>query len=276
MKIRSEQLNYFCQLNIEKFNVNTLDDAYKFVQQIAKGHYENFPVGSILIPKKLIKYIYTIYTFARIGDDISDEISKTNPTEALILLNKYEECLNNCINENEINNPIFLALKDTIIKNKLPLDLFKRLIIAFRRDIHFIQSHTFDDLFDYCNYSANPIGELILRLFKENNKAIYYSNKICTALQLINFLQDLSIDLNRNRNYFPKSLLENSSINKQILNKYISIIENLLTEGKIIIKFISNFRLRYELRLIILGGRIMLYKIKKNNIKILKKRPTII
>jgi len=275
MKIQSEQLNYFCQLNIEKFNVNTLDDAYRFVQQIAKGHYENFPVGSLFVPSKIIKYIYAIYTFARVGDDISDEISKTNPTAALIFLNKYEECLDNCINENEINNPIFLALKDTIIKNKLPIDLFKRLIFAFRSDINFIQPHTFNDLFDYCNCSANPIGELILRLFKEDNKAIYYSNKICTALQLINFLQDLSIDLNRNRNYFPKSLLENSSINKQTLNKYISIIENLLTEGKIIIKFISNFRLRCELRLIILCGKIMLYKIKRNGTKILKKRPTI-
>ena len=276
MIIPTDELNLFCSLNIKKYNIQSLHNAYSFVKKIAKGHYENFPVGSILIPKKIVKYIYSIYSFARIADDIADEISKTNSNEALILLDKYEHCLNNCLNENEISNPIFLSLKDTIIKNDLPLELFKRLLIALKKDINFAQSDTFDDLFDYCNYSANPIGELILRLFKENNDdTIFYSNKICTALQLINFLQDLSVDLSRNRNYFPKSLLKNSNINKENLDEYILITQNLLNEGKAILELIKNFRLRNELRFIIFGGSIMLYKIKKYSIKILNERPII-
>jgi squalene synthase HpnC len=276
MTITIDELKIFCSLNIEKYNTQSLNTAYLFVKKIAKGYYENFPVGSVLIPKELSKYIYAIYTFLRIADDIADEISKINPVEALILLDKYENCLDNCFDENEITNPIFLSLKDTIIKNELPIELFKRLLTAFRQDINFTQPNTFDDIFNYCNYSANPVGELILRLFKENNdETIFYSNKICTALQLINFLQDLSVDLNRNRNYFPKSLLKNSSINKEILDEYTLIAQNLLNSGTTIIKLINNFRLRCELKLIILGGKIMLYKIKKYNIKLLKQRPTI-
>jgi squalene synthase HpnC len=271
MLIKPNELNYFCKLKCEKYDVNTLDDAYLFVKKIAKGHYENFPISSIFVPKKLSKFIFAIYAFARIADDIADEISMTNPAEALILLNQYENCLFHCLNTNEITNPIFLTLKDTIIKNNLPMDLFKCLLTAFRRDINFKRAENLEDLFNYCNYSANPVGELILRIFREdNNETIFYSNKVCTALQFINFLQDLSIDLNRGRNYFPKEL---SEINEKSLNKYITIIQNLLTEGKNIIKLIHNFRLRNELRLIIFGGQMMLNKIKKNGMKLLLNRP---
>ena len=274
MLISTDELNLFCSLNIEKYNTQLLTDAYSLVKKIAKKHYENFPVASILVPKRTAKYIYAIYSFSRIADDIADEISKTNSSEALFLLNKYEDCLVNCLTENKINNPIFLALKDTILENNLTLEPFKQLLKAFRKDINFKQPDTFDDLFDYCNCSANPIGELLLRLFNEyNDRTIYYSNKICTALQLINFLQDISIDINRNRNYIPKTLLTNSKIDEQVLNKYISISEELLTDGREILKLVSNFRLRCELRLIIFGGEIMLKKIKKNKKKLLEIRP---
>ena len=271
------ELSYFCLLNAEKYNVVSLDSAYTFVRKFAKQHYENFPVGSILVPKRLRKYIYSIYSFARVADDIAYEISKKSKKESLNLLNKYEYCLDNCLATNEINNPIFLALKDTIAINELPLELFKRLLKAFRQDINFLQADTFDDLFDYCNNSANPIGELILRLFKEDNeKTIFYSNKICSALQLINFLQDISIDLSRNRNYVPKELLYSSTeINEEVLNKYIAIAEKLLNDGKEILKLIKSFRLKLELYLIILGGKIMLTKIKKHKTKLLKKRPKV-
>ena len=277
MIIPTNELNLFCSLNIEKYNSQSLDIAYSFVKNIAKGHYENFPVGSIFVPKRLRKYIYSIYTFARIADDIADEISKENPSEALILLDKYKDCLTNCLSKKETNNPIFLSLEDTITENKLPIELFERLLIAFKRDIYFTQPDSFDALFDYCNYSANPVGELILRLFNENNdKTIFYSNKICSALQLINFMQDLSLDINRNRNYFPKSLLLNhSTINKDILDEYISVTQNLLNSGATIIKLISNFRLRTEIRLILFGGKIMLWKIKRYSTKLLRKRPKI-
>ena len=278
------ELYHFCSFDIEKYNVVSLDAAYSFVKKIAKKHYENFPVGSILVPKRLRKYIYSIYSFARVADDIADEISKENVENALALLDKYEYCLDNCLTANEINNPIFLALKDTIITNNLPIELFKRLLKAFRQDINFQQANTFDDLFDYCNNSANPVGELILRLFKEDNEqTIFYSNKICSALQLINFLQDISIDLKRKRNYIPKELLYSDisvneppdEINIEALNKYIAVIERLLNEGKYILKLIKSFRLKLELYLIILGGRIILTKINRTKTKLLKKRPKV-
>ena len=263
MIISVNEINIFCSLKIEKYNTESLNDAYSFCKKIAKSHYENFPVGSILVPKNIANYIYSIYAFARVADDIADEISKTNPNQSLILLKQYENCLDNCLTENAINNPIFLSLKDTILANNLPIDLFKKLLIAFERDINFMQANNFDDLLDYCNYSANPIGELILRLFKENNEdTIFYSNKICTALQLINFLQDLSADLSRKRNYIPKSLLKNTQINKEIITNYIEFIEEFLNDGKNILKLVKSFRLRNELRLIILGGKIILKKIR--------------
>ena len=297
----SADLQYLCSLTTSKYNVVSIDEAFIFCEKIAKNHYENFPVGSILIPKYLQKYFYAIYAFARIADDIADEYSKKfSKSETLKLLCEYENCLKEIYTQNknyEISNPIFVALKNTIKQFQMPITPFQKLLTAFKNDVNFKQPNDFSDLFAYCENSANPVGELLLRLFNEHNETnLHYSNCICSSLQLINFWQDLSLDLKNGRCYIPKSIVqkyfdfvtfsafeidENFVANyEQQINDIVKHIysqaKDLMNEGKNILKYINNFRFKLELRTIIWGGEILLKKIKRMKAKIFLERPKIL
>ena len=174
------------------YDVNSVDEAYSFVCNIAKQHYENFVVGSVLVPRKIRKYFFSIYAFARIADDIADELVLSAGVDAAnLLLDAYQKLLESIFDKSNnirLKNPVFIAIKDTVEKNNLSILPLVRLLSAFRQDINFKRLETFSDLFEYCNNSVNPVGELILSLFKEATpKAVHYSNCVCTALQLINF-----------------------------------------------------------------------------------------
>jgi len=264
MIITTQELPEFCKINNSIYDVNSTEEAYSFVKYITRKHYENFAVGSLLIPSSIAKYFFSIYAFARVADNIADELTLvTSRNEANKYLTQFENNLISLFDSNivlEIKNPIFLALKDTIISNNLTIDPFSRLITAFRSDIFFKTPADFNELFDYCHNSANPVGELILSLFKENTpQAIHFSNSICTALQLINFWQDLSIDLRRNRCYIPQNLINHqtdpefyynyfvtidSDRLKNILDVCYSITAEKLEDGKKIIQNINDFRLK--------------------------------
>ena len=293
--------HYLCSLNASKYKAVSIDEAFNFCKKIAENHYENFPVGSILIHKYLRKYFYAIYAFARIADDIADEYSKKfTKSETLKLLYEYENCLQQIYSQNEnseFSNPIFVALKDTVNKFQIPISPFQKLLTAFKSDVNFKQPNDFSDLFAYCENSANPIGELLLRLFDEYNETnLHYSNCICTSLQLINFWQDLSVDLRNGRCYIPKSIIKKHfdfetfcafEINEKFIANYEKQIndivqqihsqaKNLMDEGKNLLRYINNFRFKLELKAIIFGGEILLRKIKKMETKIFLKRPKIL
>ena len=166
-------------------------------------HYENFPVGSVLIPKSVRPHVYSIYAFARTADDFADEPG-LNVRERLAHLADWEARLDACLSRPD--GPIFTALAETIRAHDLPVQWLKDLLAAFRMDVTTHRHQTHEDLLAYCAFSANPIGRLILHLFGYRGEHYArYSDALCSALQLANFWQDIAIDLSRDRIYIPKT-----------------------------------------------------------------------
>jgi len=181
-----------------------LDNAYQACLRSAQSHYENFPTATRLLAKPQQLATAAIYAFARTADDIADEGS-LSPGERHARLDVIEAKLAQIENGNIPEDPLFLALADTIQQYQLPTTPFKKLLQAFRSDIDTRRYPSYTELAHYCTHSANPVGELILRLHDNWNKVTEeYSNHICTALQLINFIQDLDSDYQqRRRLYIP-------------------------------------------------------------------------
>ena len=196
-----------------------LKQAYLFCQNLAQSHYENFSVASILLPKRLRRPISVIYAFARTADDYADEGDYTSQ-ERIELLNNFSQSLIEIQSEQYTgNSPIFIALTDVIKRHSLPVQLFEDLLSAFRQDVSKSRYQTFDEVLDYCIRSANPIGRLLLHLEGQViQEQLIQSDAICTALQLINFYQDISQDLNESdRIYIPTEELEHFKISEQQL-----------------------------------------------------------
>ncbi|OGU56316.1 MAG: hypothetical protein A2X64_08775 [Ignavibacteria bacterium GWF2_33_9] len=254
------------ELTPKQNGMDNLDDAYIFCKNTSLGHYENFPVGSVILPKSVRKHVFAIYTFSRIGDDIADENYSFTPDERIENLDIFLDNLRKVLNQKiHTTNPIFLALSNSIFEKKLPILPFEKLIEAFKMDAKFTEPKNFDDLLYYCSFSACPIGELILRLFGEYNEhTAAKSDAVTSALQLINFCQDLSLDIPKGRMYIPAG--EN-------LAEMIKYSQNLLNFGIDLPKYIKNRRLKFELKLIISAGLKIQHKIEKSGDKLYKIRP---
>lgn len=283
MQIANEDLDHLIQKDGGKFNCSCADEAYAFCEKIAKGHYENFPVGSLFIPKAKRKHVFAVYCFARIADDIADELD-LDKAARLKMLNDFDALQKKGYND---GNPVFMALADTKDKLKIPDEPFTKLIRAFSRDVDFRQPEDMKDLFDYCSNSANPVGELVLRIFGlYNEKTAKYSDNICTALQLANFWQDFSLDLNKNRVYIPISLMTKYGINYidasslaknektgHLLNELYDLTQKLFEKGKPLIKYLKPLRLKWEITATIKGGESILHKTRSLGNNIFFKRP---
>lgn len=285
MKYNFSQLKELANTNSQEFNINSSDDAYLFCEKLAKSHYENFPVGTFLIPKSIRKHFYSIYAFARLADDIADENLSVAKELRHSLLSQLEHNLD--VNINTFNSPILKAVIETTNNSKVKKQDLIRLLIAFKMDINFKQPKTFEELYNYCHYSANPIGEMLLKLFEEDSEEkINLSNKICTGLQLVNFWQDISVDKLKNRCYIPinnlRSLgvyekeLDANPLRLQVcLDRLYQETENLFDEGKRLVYLVKNKRLKLELRLIISSGIRILEKCKDLKTEIIYKRPSL-
>jgi squalene synthase HpnC len=174
---------------------------------LAQDHYENFPVAPFFLAGKKRKVVALIYAFARIADDIADEGDKT-PEIRLRELNDLALLLQKSISGIPVEYAFINELATAIHEYKLPLGCFWRLLEAFKQDALFEGYADFPDLMAYCHLSANPIGQLLLSLFqKEQSDALIHSNALCTALQLLNFIQDLKEDLARGRCTLPQDEL---------------------------------------------------------------------
>lgn len=266
--------------------MNNLATEYIDALNFAKSHYENFPVISVFISKRLQKHVAIIYKFARTADDFADEL-KYNNEDRLKLLLEFEEELTNALNGN-FKNSFWNALVNTINECTLDKSLFFDLLKAFKLDVVKNEFNDFNELLEYCKFSANPIGRLILQLHNINNEdALRYSDNICTALQLTNFWQDVSIDLLKNRVYIPIEDInkfnytlqdlknKNYNINfRELLKHEIEITEAMFLEGKKLLGFLP-VKLKIQIKLTILGGLKILDKIKKNNYNVIKNRYTI-
>jgi squalene synthase HpnC len=184
-------------------------EASRFCRRWARRHAENFPVASLLLPRQTRPHVAHLYAFARLADDIADH-PEAPAEEKLALLQQLEDSLQQVLHRQPSSgNPILLALADTVQATGLPQALLHRLLVAFRYDAAFRPFSTWAELFWYCHHSANPIGEALLWLHRScSPKALCASNALCTALQLLNFWQDLSLDLPCGRLYLPLELLE--------------------------------------------------------------------
>lgn len=203
-------------------NPQQVADAYAYCQQMVRSHYENFPVASFILPKRLRQPISVIYAFARTADDFADE-GDWDAEMRLTKLKEYDDYLEAIDNGEKIDHPLFIALADVINKHQLPLQLFHDLITAFRLDVTKTRFTDIDDVWDYCRYSANPVGRLLLHLMNASSaKNLEQSDAVCSALQLINFLQDIEQDfMENNRIYLPQADLKRFDVDEEhFRNKY--------------------------------------------------------
>lgn len=269
------------------FDTDDLAEAYEFCKSIALGHYENFPVGSILIKSSLRKHFFAVYSFSRVADDLADETSAAiTPDERTKALNRFEALLSS---PSSVRNPIFLALRDTMNRFAIPREPFSRLVEAFRRDVDFRQAETWDGTIDYCRHSANPVGEIVLRLFGAYSETTApLSDAICTGLQLVNFWQDFSRDLPNNRFYIPLEILRkhgvtnetlmidaNAPIQELIVNEICEFSRDFFDRGKALVGHLNDFRLRMEIAATIMGGQAILKKVYSSGKSVFSSRPSI-
>mgnify|MGYP001600883105 CR=1 FL=1 len=263
-----------------------IEKAFRFCREIAFRHYENFPVASTFVPRRKRKYIAAIYAFARTADDVADE----NGCPKDLRLEKLSELQRKLRESQEglAREPLFVALDATIRRFGMPIEDFENLLTAFRMDVEKKRYVTWEELLKYCSFSANPIGRLILRLFNyDGQEGLHACDAICTALQLTNFWQDLSIDVKRDRIYLPLEDLntfhctENDILSlkahenfRQLMAYEVGRTAALFEEGKTLWTSVGR-DLRFQLKLTWFAGMRVLEKIRRSSYDVFHHRPSI-
>ena len=254
---------------------------------MAVDHYENFPVASFLLPNHLRPPVQAIYAFARSADDIADEGDAPNH-ERIAGLEAYETALDRIAQGLPAQSTLFETLEKVIHAHRLPLQPFRDLLSAFKQDVDTKRYQDFDSLRDYCRRSANPVGRLMLHLYGEaTNENLHDADAICTALQLINFWQDVAIDWKKDRVYLPQDDLTSFHLNethianervdnqwRQLMQFEISRARDLMLSGAKLPRRLPG-RIGWELRLVVQGGLRILEKIEAVDYDVFKKRPTL-
>jgi squalene synthase HpnC len=193
----------------------SLEQAREYCRRLARAHYENFSVATWFLPKKLRQDFLNVYAYCRISDDLGDEVG--DPAASLALLDEWQTELDACY-EGSPRHPVFVALAATVRKFGIPKHEFSDLLIAFRQDQTVARFETFDDVLRYCRYSANPVGHLVLYLCGyQDAERQQLSGYTCTALQLANFWQDVSVDYGKGRIYLPQGDLRHYAVSEQDL-----------------------------------------------------------
>jgi squalene synthase HpnC len=179
----------------------SLEEAREYCARLARAHYENFSVASWFLPRRLRQHFFNVYAYCRISDDLGDEVGDT--AASLELLERWQHELDACF-EGAPKHPVFVALAETVRRFDIPKHEFSDLLVAFRQDQTVTRFETFNDVLAYCRYSANPVGHLVLYLcgYRDAERQ-QLSDYTCTALQLANFWQDVSVDYAKGRIYLP-------------------------------------------------------------------------
>lgn len=254
---------------------------------MAVGHYENFPVGSLLLPRRLRAAVHVIYRFARHADDLADE-GEAGDEQRLAALWQLDAELDRIRAGQPPALPLMRDLSTVIAAHDLPLSPFYDLLSAFRQDVVKTRYHDFAELMDYCRRSANPVGRLMLALYGERDaRAQAMSDGICTALQLINFLQDVAVDWQKGRVYLPGEDLARFRIDEQqiaaqdagglwtpMMLKQIERARRLLQAGAPLGKRLKG-RIGLEVRMIVLGGDRILEKLHRSGGQVFAQRPVL-
>jgi len=178
-----------------------LEEAQAYCRRLAHSHYENFSVATRFLPQRLHQHFFNLYAYCRISDDLGDEVG--NAEDALRLLDEWEQDLRACY-AGEPRHPVFVALRETVRGCDIPQQPFADLLTAFRQDQSVARYPTFEDVLGYCRYSANPVGRLVLYVcgYRDEERQ-QLSDSTCTALQLANFWQDVTVDYGKGRIYLP-------------------------------------------------------------------------
>ena len=260
--------------------------AYAHCERLARDHYENFPVASLLLPRRMRPHVAAVYAFARTADDFADEPGR-EPTERLRLLDDWHRRLDGAAAGSAgDNDPIFVALADTMTRCSLPPALLSDLLSAFRQDVTVHRYATWTQLFDYCSRSANPVGRLVLRIAGVHDaEADRASDAVCTALQLANFWQDFGRDWRHGRLYVPAEESERHGADvrdlsgfamtpawKRTMEECVQRTRRTFREGRSVGDMVKG-RLRWELRATWLGGMRILDKIERLHFDTLNQRP---
>ncbi len=260
-------------------------EAEQYTRWLATHHYENFHVVSFLLPKELHQDFYNVYAYCRWADDLADEIG--NPAESLRLLDWWSGELDRMY-AGEAQHPVFVALQGTVRKHSIPRQPFADLIGAFIHDQKVTRYQNWEEVFAYCEGSANPVGRLVLYLCGYSDpERQALSDATCTALQLANFWQDVIVDQDKDRVYLPLDLLarHNYTVEELFAHKYDERFRALMSEavdkarglfhqGLPLIGMV-NRRLAVDLDLFSRGGLCILDKIASQNYDVLSRRPSI-
>ena len=263
-----------------------LEAAYRFCWQLASSHYENFTVGSWLLPRRLRRHIAAIYAFARVADDFADEGSVAS-SDRHRRLDDWERALAACY-RGEAQHPIFVALGHTARTFDIPIEPFRRLLDAFRQDVDFRRFPTFADLRDYCRRSADPVGHLILYLFGYRDaERQALSDQICSGLQLTNFWQDVAVDAAKGRLYVPLEDLARFECAaddvlqgrmtpnvRRLLEFQVERARQMLTDGLALAERVER-RLGREVQLFAWGGLAILDRIAAQDYDVFAARPAL-
>lgn len=284
----------------------SLKDAYRRCEELAFGHYENFPVASLLLSRSLRPHVAALYAFARTADDFADEppsvkFIKTGGAMSPIALAKgdgpavqkwrllqlaaWEKGLRKAL-AGKGSHPYLAAFANTMRTFDIPLTLPLRLLKAFRMDASFKPFRDRESLLDYCRHSADPVGRMVLLIHGLREETLHHlSDRICTGLQLVNFWQDTSQDLARGRIHYPRSEMKKAGVTeKDLLFRGDSPAVRALVRGLVDATeslFRSGFpladrlpgRLKYEIRATCLGGLAILNKIRASDYNVLSVRP---
>ena len=248
-------------------------------------HYENFPVASVLLPRRLRPAVGTIYWFARTADDFADE-GDLSTAERLARLDAYRAELRGIERAVESDTPLFVELASVVRTHALPLQPFHDLLDAFSQDVVKRRYATFDELLDYCRRSANPVGVLMLHLFGGANASnARLSDAICTALQLVNFWQDVPFDWRKGRVYLPQDEMARFGVTEahiaearadepwQRLMAFQSARGRAMLESGAPLAHELPGRIGWELRMIVQGGLRILERIDRARGDVFRRRP---
>ncbi|QDS86872.1 All-trans-phytoene synthase [Rosistilla ulvae] len=260
----------------------SLAESQAYCRRYARARRENFVVASCCLPRDLRQDFYNLYTYCRTADDLADEIA--SPAESLYLLDLWQQQLESCYDD-QPPHIAFVALQSTIERFSIPREPFLDLLTAFRRDQDQSRYATQEELADYCRYSANPVGHLILHLadaFDSSRASL--SDSICTGLQLANHWQDVGEDFRRGRIYLPQDRCEALGVTeamlaaptastelKALVSEQVEIASRLFEDGRPLLEHVPRW-LRLDLELILAGGEAALQAIRDADFDILGNR----
>jgi squalene synthase HpnC len=256
--------------------VTSADAAYSWCAALTASHYENFPVASVLLPANMRPHIAAVYAFARYADDAADEPWTTSGEDRLRILSGLASLIDLAASRpHATGNPILVALSHTMAYRRLSPAPFHDLLEAFRRDVQFRPPQSWEDVIDYCGYSANPVGRLVLQIAGIHSRsALAASDSVCTALQLVNFWQDLSVDVPRGRCYIPTSMLHDLGRHGALAECFRRT-HDLFQHGLTIRQHVPLGRLRIELQVIARGGMTVLRRCEELEDACWSVRPTL-